>query len=369
MKTIPTVEGKFYCVATSTNCDVTTEAGTLLGTAVAGQPLWFQAQKGNTTTLSDDNAEYSASRFNSAPQQQLAVLGVLGGDMLPAGYTNLPYLESTGTQYIGTGIALDNTVDAALKVDVLAGSTLVPEEAALSGNFADTGKALTLTWSDGSTQRLNLRFGNNVIRLVNDASITYAEKGLPHVFRNNSTGYFVDGELRWAWQDSAIWSTANTFLYMVSGTDFSSNYNARNARWYALIIKKKGKLTVVFTPCLDETGAPCMFDLVTKKPFYNSGTGDFLYPGQETETTTYSLRPRMYAQKTEHGIRRLYRVPAGYNGGKEEYAEEKGFKILVETPMPEEGYWTPVWHDREDCIELEWVETEHPMEETLNEAE
>lgn len=115
-------------------------------------------------------------------------------------------------------------------------------------------------------------------------------------------------------------------------------------------------------PALDSTGAPCMYDLVSKKPFYNSGTGDFLYPGKETEATTYSLRNRMYAQMTEHGIRRLYRVPAGYNGGKEEYAEENGFKILVETPMPEEGYWTPVWHDREDCIVLEWVETEPPAE-------
>jgi hypothetical protein len=70
----------------------------------------------------------------------------------------------------------------------------------------------------------------------------------------------------------------------------------------------------------------------------------------------------MYAQLTEHGVRRLYHVPKGYNGGKEEYAAEHGFKILVETPMPEEGYWIPEWHDREDCIELEWVETEPPAE-------
>ena len=106
-----------------------------------------------------------------------------------------------------------------------------------------------------------------------------------------------------------------------------------------------------------------MFDTVTRKPFYNSGMGEFLYPGAETQAATYSLRKRMYAQMTEHGIRRLYRVPAGYEGSKEEYAVEHGFKILVETPMPEEGYWIPVWQDREDCIELEWVETEAPTAE------
>ena len=29
--------------------------------------------------------------------------------------------------------------------------------------------------------------------------------------------------------------------------------------------------------CLDKNGKPCMFDTVSKKPFYNQGTGEFLY--------------------------------------------------------------------------------------------
>jgi hypothetical protein len=48
-------------------------------------------------------------------------------------------------------------------------------------------------------------------------------------------------------------------------------------------------------------------------------------------------------------------VPEGYSS-KAEYAEANGFKLIVEPPMPEEGFWIPVWHDREDCIELEWEE-------------
>lgn len=30
-------------------------------------------------------------------------------------------------------------------------------------------------------------------------------------------------------------------------------------------------------PALDPTGRPCMFDLVQRKPYYNQGTGEFLY--------------------------------------------------------------------------------------------
>ena len=117
-------------------------------------------------------------------------------------------------------------------------------------------------------------------------------------------------------------------------------------------------------PCVDETGAPCMFDAVSQQAFYNSGRGDFIYP---TESTTYSLRRALpdWGKLTEHGLRRLYHVPAGYKGELIDYAEQNGYKPIVEPEMPEEGYWEPVWHDREDCIELEWVETEPPVEEEL----
>lgn len=239
----------------------------------------------------DDEGAIVTEVFNSAPYQKLRLLGVVGGnDVLPAGYTRLAYLESTGTQFIDTGIELDDTVDASVKVNVLDGSALIPEEASLSGNFSDTEKALTLCWSDGTSHRVNLRFGNNFVRPVDDASITYAEKGIPHVFRNNSTGYHVDGELRWVWPNSNTWSTSNTFLFMVSSTNFASNYNAKNARWYNLTIIKNGELAVGFTPCLAPTGAPCMFDTVTRQPFYNFGTGAFIAGIEKQEQLNNMLR-------------------------------------------------------------------------------
>lgn len=143
--------------------------------------------------------------------------------------------------------------------------------------------------------------------------------------------------------------------------------NAMSVQWYGCKLYEAAVEQRNLVPAIDPTGSPCFFDLVSRKPFYNSGTGDFTYPVKETQAATYSLRrPRQYAQMTERGIRRLYHVPRGYNGTPEEYAEQNGFKILVETPAPEEGYWTPVWHEREDCIELEWVETEPPIEELTN---
>jgi hypothetical protein len=108
-----------------------------------------------------------------------------------------------------------------------------------------------------------------------------------------------------------------------------------------------------------------MVDMVTRcKPFYNSGTGDFTYPGAEQAIQTLDLdfEAKNYAQLTEHGVRRLYHVPKGYNGTKDEYAAANGFKELVEPPMPMTGYWMPEWRETETQLILDWVETEAPTE-------
>ena len=111
-----------------------------------------------------------------------------------------------------------------------------------------------------------------------------------------------------------------------------------------------------------------MFDTVGKQPFYNQGTGDFLYP---TDSTTYSLRRVLpdWGKLTENGLRRLYHAPANYTGELYDYALENGYKPIVETEQPEDGYWAPRWTETADEIVLKWVETEPPMEEPLTETE
>lgn len=126
-----------------------------------------------------------------------------------------------------------------------------------------------------------------------------------------------------------------------------------------------GKLMYDLLPALDPTGAPCMFDLVSRQPFYNVGTGDFIYPGAEKAVQTLDLNwdTKSYAKLTEHGIRRLYHVPKGYTGTMDEYAAANGFKELIESPIPSEGYWMPEWRETETQLVCDWVETEPPIEE------
>lgn len=134
-----------------------------------------------------------------------------------------------------------------------------------------------------------------------------------------------------------------------------------NYRWHEIYDGET--LLMRLIPAIDNTGAPCMFDTVTKTPFYNSGTGDFLYPTDAAPAASIGLDDKFYAKLTPNGVRRLYHVPNGCTMTKDEYAAANGFKELVEPPAPLEGYWMPVWRETETQLICDWIETEPPTEE------
>ena len=134
-------------------------------------------------------------------------------------------------------------------------------------------------------------------------------------------------------------------------------------RIYKVEFYDKGELLARFMPAINDEGAPCMLDIVSKTAYYNEGAGDFSYPTDAAPAVSAGLDDTFYAKITEHGVRRLYHVPKGCNMTKDEYAAANGFKELVEPPMPMTGYWTPEWRETETQLILEWIETEEPKEE------
>lgn len=166
--------------------------------------------------------------------------------------------------------------------------------------------------------------------------------------------------------DSFAENPATSSVLINTKSRLQSDGNGMN-RWYDCRIYENGTQKRAYIPALDPTGTPCMYDLITKTPFYNNGTGDFLYPGAEqaVQTTDLDLDSKFYAKMTSHGIRRLYHVPKGYTSSMDEYAAANGFKELVEPPMPQTGYWEPEWRETETQLICDWVETEPPAEESF----
>lgn len=362
MKDPITTPGKTYAVTSPNGCTVTTENGLTLAEIEAGKQGYFVAVSGKV--LLSDEAAVLTQLFKSAPQQRLAILGVLGGNGgLPAGYKRVEYLESTSTQYIDSGKKPDENTG----VEAVHWSS----DAGYDHFYAGIGQKSK--WFFPSILRSsavgNTSYGYGWSNWNGKGRSTVMVKSTGRLnFYNNKRASLQN-------------DTEATFDDVISAAlpDFSSNilvFAANNngvpsffyhGKLYSLKISQGQNIARDFVPCLDSTGAPCMFDLVSRKPFYNEGTGDFLYP---TESTTYALRRVLpdWGKLTENGLRRLYHAPASYQGELYDYALANGFKPIIETEQPEDGYWAPQWTETEDEIVLEWVETEPPMEE-LTETE
>lgn len=287
-------------------------------------------------------------------------------DGLPMTYTRLEYLENTERGkciYFDLPFTFDDktTIEYATNYPQVTSGTQYPRPfggASTNEGHIYNGNTIMAAWH--ATQYVT---ATNITQSTWAANTTLGNVTITRGIQN--TVILENGKITLNGQSrtSTKITSAVSFIAPYELWGWGRDGGSFIGRFYSFKHERNGQLIVNLVPALDNTtGTPCMFDTVTKTPLWNQGTGDFTYAGKEGESTTYSLRNRMYAQMTEHGIRRLYRVPEGYSS-KEEYAAENGFKELIELPMPEEGYWVPEWRETETQLICDWVETEPPVEE------
>lgn len=125
--------------------------------------------------------------------------------LLPDGYTQLAYIESTGTQYIDTGVTLDNNSGIDINYEVMSYDTSGGAKVfgyTSDNNFTRNSFAIANKWAG----RLNLTFGYGAQKFQSTAS-TYTNIGKHHVVFNNKTLYF-DNEQVTTFNDETF-STGN----------------------------------------------------------------------------------------------------------------------------------------------------------------
>lgn len=312
----------------------------------------------NTLTINKgERTKYLNIKFSSEIDQLI----------LPDGYKRLEYLESTGAQHIHTNIFATNETGASAKflrkkpfsnIDAQSSSLLICRSQSggsgkdnfweiptiyYSGDkiFAGFGPRYAIENTDIQLHKIY----TSSINFLNNSKINWNNEIIIDIDRNL---YIPDNYCK---NSLVLGSFANDTL------NFYQRYNWVGNIYYCSI-SQGTKLVRNYIPCLNETGTPCMFDTVTQTPFYNNGTGDFLYPGSESQVVTSSIDDKFYAKMTEHGIQRLYKTPDNYSGTKDDYASEYGFKEIVEPPMPTDGHWSPQWIETDTQLICNWVEAE-----------
>lgn len=189
---------------------------------------------------------------------------------LPKGYKKINYIESTGTQYIDLGVTPSEIAKMQLIFDYQ-----------ITDDF--TKNSILLGAYDGSLFGFCQIFvyvnHNNIgFQFANSNGNSYVPKD--NVRRNininllNKTITINNQSLILDINTSQV-ININIYLFcrntkLVAGSFIS-------ARIYSFKIQNGDELYRNFVPALDTANKPCLFDTVSKQPFYNQGTGEFLY--------------------------------------------------------------------------------------------
>ena len=185
----------------------------------------------------------------------------VAGAGTPSGPINyLNYIQSTGTQYIDTGVQGSSNIKVQIKFEMTeeTGYTIIGYY--VSGNesfrlfnysqqcYLDFGNESSNRIFGGSlpiNQLFEIEFGNFYVKNLQTGS---------NIISGNTVGSFFQ----------------NKNICICGNQQFSKG------KFYYVKIYDGNNLVRDYVPCLDKDGIVCMYDKVNKEYVYNSGIGEFI---------------------------------------------------------------------------------------------
>lgn len=211
------------------------------------------------------------------------------GDDFTVGRKIIPveYLESTGTQYIDTGVNLNN--NSSVEIDYQL-TNATQNRKGLFGNLLSNMSARFGSLLSPSNNYLEHGYGNSNI---------YWQPGLPDTNRHKL--YQKKNEIYF---DNNLVHTFNEATFSISDTaplgNFAfTNYNPASAKYYSSRWWDGETLVRDFIPCKDENNVGFMFDTVSGTVYENAGTGSFIV-GEEAYD--YKDTVRFLKDKIKYGL-------------------------------------------------------------------
>lgn len=206
-----------------------------------------------------------------------------GASRLPAGYQEIEYIESTGTQYIDTGF--NPTTSTKVSIDLLLTdptTTFVPFGAKES-NASDTREKQFFTMAMGGNSRFEANyFSRTEANLLNLAD--YAQRGTLSLDGSALTFNESTASLNYTGGTNAVPYPMFLFGYNISGTPT----NRGSMQLFGCQIWEGEVLVRNFVPCTNSTGDIGLYDLVGGAFYSNTGTEVFTAGPQISGDVTIS---------------------------------------------------------------------------------
>lgn len=194
------------------------------------------------------------------------------------------YLESSGTQYIDTGVYGDLNTSLEVKFNIDSSSS---NSQSIAGDMTTATKSITIF--EGITNAYQ-RFG--------DKTVVYQyTRGTDYVVKTNKDGLFVNGQKIDRTTTNSFTTSGNLYLMCANGVDAS--ISKLIGKVYYCKIWNNDTLVRDFIPVRVGT-VGYMYDKVSRQLFGNSGTGDFIL-GQDIVPVEY-LRSSASGELIDTGV-------------------------------------------------------------------
>jgi hypothetical protein len=179
-------------------------------------------------------------------------------------YTPIEYLESTGTQYIDTGIV--PALNTGIKIIFNSSNTTTNNP--LYGSRKAYKNQSFDTWIYGATGcRIDIGDTENYIGIL-VPNTTYELQIIDSmiILDKRHIGTYTPIE----------YSEYCIYIFNINNANQAMQASGYTVKIYEVIIYEGSNILQHFIPVLDANGVACMYDKVEKKFYYNAGTGDFI---------------------------------------------------------------------------------------------
>lgn len=200
----------------------------------------------------------------------VAVFEVVNVSRLPEGYTEVEFIQSSGTQYINTGVKPTSTINVMFDVEPLS-SAISTQKIFFGSSYAPTGTKyyFILGWSTSGV-RVTTGSTSSAATYKTLSSSTKLRRMMVVVDCLNKKA-FIEGETEVS-LTSVVGSQSMPAIYLLA---FPSGGSSISAKIYSCKIKISEAAVRDFVPCINPSGTVGLYDLVDSKFYGNSGTGTF----------------------------------------------------------------------------------------------
>lgn len=189
-----------------------------------------------------------------------------GESELPEGYTQLEYIQSSGTQWIDTGFKPNQNTRVLADCDLMSG---IYPTAFGAWSSSSGSKYILLALSDTVA-----RYYYNLTEIDKNVAI----KGR-HILDMNKNKLVVDNVEIVTVPASTFSVTQSLYLFAFHGGETTDNFKT-TAKYYSCKIYDNDILVRDFIPCKNADGVIGMYDVTNSQFYQNAGTGEFTAGGE-----------------------------------------------------------------------------------------